>query len=269
MYAFDYHRPGTLAEVEAMLAGDADAKLVAGGHTLLPTMKARLASPSALIDLGALDVLRGIRREGEAIRIGAMTRHADVAASDLIRAVMPALSTLAQHIGDPSVRNRGTIGGSVANNDPAADYPAAVLALGATVSTTRREIVAEEFFTGLYETALEEGEVLTAVTFPIASKAAYVKFLNPASRYALVGAFAALVDGEPRVAITGAGAGGVFRFTAMEEALRERFHPDAVSGLVADPAEMMSDMHADADYRAHLVGVIARRAVAAAVGVPV
>lgn len=264
MYAFDYHKPTSVRQAVAMLAKAEDAKLLAGGHTLIPTMKQRLAAPANLIDLGAIDDLKGIERKGRSVVIGAMTTHAAVATSEVVREAIPGLAEMAEMIGDPAVRARGTIGGSVANNDPAADYPAACLALGATITTNKRKIEADEFFTGMFDTALEEGEIITKVSFPVPAKAAYAKFRNPASRYALAGVFVAKRGSEVRVAVTGAGANGVFRWTAAEEALKERFKAKSLEGMKADPSMMNSDIHADAEYRAHLVGVMARRAVEAA-----
>jgi carbon-monoxide dehydrogenase medium subunit len=264
MYAFAYHRPQSLADAASLLSSAAEAKLLAGGHTLIPTMKQRLAAPKTIIDLSAIGELRGITRKGDALLIGAMTRHDEVATSADVRALLPGLCRVAEVIGDPHVRNRGTIGGSLANNDPAADYPAAVLALAATIATNRREIKADDFFTGLFSTALADGEIITRVAFPAAGKFAYVKFPNPASRYALVGVAVAQRGSEVRVAVTGAGANGVFRHRAMEAALAGGWSAQALAGIAADPADMMSDMHGDGAYRAHLVGVLARRAVAAA-----
>ncbi|WP_128563652.1 FAD binding domain-containing protein [Methylobacterium crusticola] len=261
MYAFAYHHPTSLKEAAGLLAKDADAKIVAGGHTLLPTMKQRLAAPGSLVDLARVPDLAGIERTPRAVTIGAMATHAMVADSAEIREAIPALTELAALIGDPAVRHRGTIGGSVANNDPAADYPAACLALGATIGTNKRKIAAEDYFTGLFETALEEGEIVTSVSFPIPHKAAYEKFRNPASRYALVGVFVAKRPSDIRVTVTGAGSNGVFRWTEAEEALAKRFSPKSLDGLSASPANLNSDLHADAAYRAHLIGVMARRAV--------
>jgi len=261
MYAFEYHRPTSVTEA-ASLAGQAeDAKFLAGGHTLLPTMKMRLAAPANLIDLGQITELHGIERSADRLGIGAMTRHAEVANSDEVRAAIPALAELAELIGDPHVRNRGTIGGSVANNDPSADYPAACLALNATIVTDKRQIAADDFFQGIFTTALDEGEIITKILFPIPSQAAYAKFRHPASRYALVGVFVARHANGVRVAVTGAGSNGVFRVPEMEEALSRNFAPEALDGLSVSPDEMNSDIHADAAYRAHLVGVMARRAV--------
>jgi carbon-monoxide dehydrogenase medium subunit len=263
MYAFDYSRPNQISGAVADLAKD-DAKALAGGMTLIPTMKQRLASPTALVDLGAISELSGIRREGDAIVIGAMTRHADVATSDVVKSAIPALATLAGWIGDPAVRHRGTIGGSLANNDPASDYPAAALALNATVVTDKREISADDYFKGLFETALEAGELITAVRFPIPEKAGYNKFRNPASRYALVGVFVAKSADGVRVVVTGAGANGVFRADDFESALGKNFSAAALDGLTVSADDLSSDIHASAEYRAHLIGVIAKRAVEAA-----
>ncbi len=263
MYAFEYHRPTTLSGALADLAKQ-EAKALAGGMTLLPTMKQRLASPSDLVELKDIPELSGIAREGDAVAIGAMTRHAEVARSSVVKGAIPALAALAGGIGDPHVRNRGTIGGSLANNDPAADYPAAALALGATIVTNKRRIAADDFFKGLFETALEPGELITSVRFPMPQKAAYRKFANPASRYALVGVFVAKSAGGVRVAVTGAGENGVFRVSAMEAALNANFSPAALAGVAVPANGLNSDIHADADYRAHLIGVMARRAVEAA-----
>ncbi|HZZ61587.1 MAG TPA: xanthine dehydrogenase family protein subunit M [Roseiarcus sp.] len=263
MYAFEYHRPNTLSGALADLE-KADAKALAGGMTLIPTMKQRLANPSIIIDLKSVPELSGLSREGDNLVIGAMTRHAEVARSPVVQAAIPALAALARGIGDPHVRNRGTIGGSLANDDPAADYPAAVLALGATVVSSKRRIPADDFFKGLFETALESGELITQVSFPIPAKAAYMKFANPASRYALVGVFVAKTAGGVRVAVTGAGENGVFRASALEAALNANFSASALDGVSIPANGLNSDIHADADYRAHLIGVMARRAVAAA-----
>ncbi|BAQ45214.1 FAD binding domain-containing protein [Methylobacterium aquaticum] len=260
MYAFAYHQPTSLKDAVSLLAGE-DAKLVAGGHTLIPTMKQRLAAPGTLIDLGKVPDLVGIERSPRSITIGAMTTHGAVADSADVKEAIPALAELAALIGDPAVRHRGTIGGSVANNDPAADYPAACLALGATISTNKRKLSSEEFFTGLFETALEEGEIVTGVSFPIPHKAAYEKFRNPASRYALVGVFVAKRPSDIRVTVTGSGSNGVFRWTEAEEALGKRFAAKSLEGMSPSASGLNSDIHADADYRAHLIGVMARRAV--------
>src|ERR1700733_5836393 len=231
MYNFTYHRASGLRQATNMLGKFEEAKLLAGGQTLLPTMKLRLASPSHIIDLNKIEGISDIEMKGRNIVIGALARHADVANSPVVRERIPALATLAGHIGDPAVRHRGTIGGSVANNDPNADYPAACLALGATITTTKRKIVADEFFKGLFETALEPDEIVTKVSFPIPKKAAYQKFRNPASRFALVGVFVAKRPSEVRVAVTGAGASGVFRVSEFEAALKKRFSPKSLEGL--------------------------------------
>jgi carbon-monoxide dehydrogenase medium subunit len=267
MYAFEVHRPTTLRQVANLLAKNPEAKLLAGGHSLVPVMKMRLASPSALIDLSRVDGLSGIEVGTRTVTIGAMTRHCDVARSPELHQVMPALASVPDSIGDPHVRNRGTIGGSIANNDPNADYPAACLGLGATIITNRRRIAADDYFQGMFDTALEADEIITKVSFPIAKKAGYEKFKHPASGFALVGVFAARCSAEVRVAVTGAGAGGVFRATVLEEALRKRFSPKALEGVTVSPDLMNSDIHAGKEYRAHLVGVMARRAVAKAVAV--
>ena len=267
MYGFDYHRPGSVDAALGLIAEHEDAKLLAGGQTLIPTMKLRLASPSALIDLNAIPELAGIEVGPDRVSIGAMTRHAAVATSAEVKQAIPALAELASLIGDPAVRHMGTIGGSIANNDPAADYPAACLALGATIRTNRREIPADDFFTGMFETALEPDEIVTRVDFPVPRRAAYEKFRNPASRYALVGVFVAERGGEVRVAVTGAGP-SVFRVPAMEAALKSRFAPEALEGISVPAEGLNSDIHASAPYRAHLVTVMARRAVAAAAARP-
>jgi aerobic carbon-monoxide dehydrogenase medium subunit len=262
MYNFNYHKPQSLADAAKLGAGD-EAKFLAGGMTLIPTLKQRLAKPSDLVDLAKISELKGIKRDGNAIVIGAMTRHADVASADVVKSAIPALAQLAGGIGDPQVRNRGTIGGSLANNDPAADYPAAVLGLNATVITNKRRIAADDFFKGMFETALAQDEIITAVSFPMAEKAGYSKFPNPASRYAIVGVFVARSGGQVRVAVTGAGP-SVFRQKEMETALSRSFTPDAVANVKQSASGLNSDIHASAEYRAHLVTVMAKRAVAAA-----
>ncbi|MBV8105275.1 MAG: xanthine dehydrogenase family protein subunit M [Hyphomicrobiales bacterium] len=263
MYAFEYHRPHTLTGAIADLEKQ-DAKALAGGMTILPTMKQRLAAPSALVELKDVPELKGLSRDGDNLVVGAMTRHAEVASSPVVKSAIPALATLAAGIGDAHVRNRGTIGGSLANNDPAADYPAAALALGATIVTSKRRIAAEDFFKGLFETALEPGELITQVSFPVPQKAAYMKFANPASRYALVGVFVAKTAGGVRVAVTGAGESGVFRSQPLEAALNANFAAAAADGVSVPASGLNTDIHADADYRAHLIKVMAKRAVAAA-----
>lgn len=262
MYEFNYQRATDVADAASKLQAADDGKLVAGGMTLLPTLKLRLAQPSDLIDLGGIDALAGIAQEGNAIVIGAMTTHASVASSQLVRAHIPALAELADGIGDAQVRNRGTMGGSIANADPAADYPAAVVGLGATVITNQREIAADDFFTEMFETALAEDEIVTAVRFPVPRKAAYQKFPNPASRYAIVGVMVAQTDAGCRVAVTGAGP-CVFRSQPMEAALESNFAADSVADIQVSAANLNEDMHATAEYRAHLVTVMAKRAVAA------
>jgi carbon-monoxide dehydrogenase medium subunit len=266
MYAFTLHRPSSVRQAANLLAKSEDAKLLAGGQTLIPTMKQRLASPTSLIDLSLIEGLSGIELRGRSIVIGAMTRHADVADSPVVQENLPALAELAGEIGDPHVRNMGTIGGSLANNDPNADYPAAALGLGATIVTNKRRVAADEFFTGMFETALGADEIITKVMFPLPKKAAYVKFANPASRYALVGVLVSKRGREIRVAVTGAGANGVFRVTAFEEALQRRFGPKSLDGLSVPATGLNSDIHGSAEYRAHLIVVLARRAVAAAAG---
>lgn len=266
MYAFKYHRPASLRKAVSLLGKHEDAKLLAGGHTLLPTMKNRLASPGHIVDLGGLSELAGVTKKGRNIVIGAMTRHADVASNADVIATLPGLAALAGNIGDPHVRNRGTIGGSVANNDPAADYPAACLALGATIHTNTRKIPADEFFAGLFTTALEEGEVITKISFPTGGKFSYAKFPNPASRYALVGVAVSKRGADVRVAVTGAGEDGVFRWEAAEQALGARFGVKSLDGMTHAAKGLNGDIHASAEYRGHLIGVMARRAVAAATG---
>jgi len=263
MYNFNYHSPASLADASKALQTAAEGKLVAGGMTLIPTLKQRLAKPSDLIDLAKIGELKGIKKDGNTVVIGAMTKHAEVATSDVVKSAIPGLAALAEHIGDPAVRNRGTIGGSIANNDPAADYPAAVVALGATVITNKRKIAADDFFKGMFETALDPGEIITAVQFPIPEKAAYMKFPNPASRYAIVGVFVAKTGSGARVAVTGAGP-CVFRQKDMEAALGKSFAPDAVANIRVSPSGLNGDIHASPEYRAHLVTVMAKRAVAAA-----
>lgn len=263
MYNFSYHRAVSLADAEAALSNASDGTVMAGGQTLLPTLKQRLANPSDVIDISGIADLSGISVDGGTVTIGAMTRHAEVANSTEVRNAIPALASLADGIGDPQVRNCGTIGGSVANNDPAADYPAAVLGLGGTVNTNKRSIAADDFFTGMFDTALEDGEIITSVSFPVADKAAYAKFPNPASRYAMVGVFVAQTGGAVRVAVTGAGA-GVFRQSDMEAALGGNFSAGALDGIAQSADGLNSDIHGSAEYRAHLVGVMAKRAVAAA-----
>jgi carbon-monoxide dehydrogenase medium subunit len=262
MYDFAYHKPGSVADAVKLLA-DPDAKAISGGHTLLPALKHRLNRPTALVDLSGIAEMRGIKRVGNAIVIGALTRHVEVATSAEVKAAIPALAYMASHIGDVQVRNRGTIGGSVSNNDPAADYPGAVLGLGATVHTSSRRIAADDFFQGMFTTALEPGEILTAVEFPIVDKAGYAKMKNPASRYVMAGVFVSKAGGAVRVAVNGAGP-CVFRQGAMEAALAATWSPDALAGIEQSAADLNSDIHGSAEYRAHLVTVMAKRAVIAA-----
>lgn len=260
MYNFAYHQAASLADAEAALKAAADGKLLAGGQTLLPTLKQRLAQPSDVIDIGRIAELNGITGGGSAVTIGATTPHAAVAASSEVKGAIPALAHLASVIGDPQVRNIGTLGGSIANADPAADYPAAVVGLGATVTTNRREIAADDFFKGLFETALADDEIIKSVTFPVPEAAGYAKFPQPASRYALVGVFVAKTSGGVRVAVTGAGP-SVFRVNAMEQALRGNFTASALDGISVPADGLNSDIHGSAEYRAHLVTVMAKRAV--------
>jgi carbon-monoxide dehydrogenase medium subunit len=264
MYDFKYHRPGTVRQAANLLVKNEDAKLIAGGHTLVPVMKQRLAAPPHLVDLSHIEGLNGIEMKGRNLVIGATATHAEVATSAIVGEAIPALAQLAGLIGDPAVRHKGTIGGSLANNDPTADYPAAVLALGATIVTNKRRLKPEEYFQGLFTTALEPDEIITRVMFPLPKKAAYQKFRNQASRYALVGVFVARRPSDVRVAVTGAGGDGVFRVTEFEEALKKRFSPKSLDGLTVSADGLNSDIHGSAEYRAHLIGVLARRAVEAA-----
>ncbi len=260
MYNFIYHKPATLdAALENFAAAD-DGQFMAGGQTMIPVLKQRLAMPSDVIDLGKVDGLTGIEHTAGTLTIGAMTPHADVASSETVQSAIPALAALAGRIGDPHVRNRGTIGGSIANNDPAADYPAALLGLGATVKTSKREIAADDFFVDLFETALDDGEVITHVSFPVPDAAAYEKLENPASRFALVGVMVARTGNDVRVAVTGAGP-CVFRAAEMEQALTADFSPGALDGIAVAADDLNTDIHASAEYRAHLIGVLARRCV--------
>lgn len=263
MYETRYIRAQSLDEARAQFAAHEDAAYLSGGHTLLPTMKNRLAAPRALIDVRAIPELRGIEIGTDALAIGAATQHAEVAASDAVQRAIPALAGLAGSIGDVQVRHMGTIGGSLANNDPAADYPAAALGLGATIQTDRREIVADAFFKGLFETALAPGEIILRIAFAAPAAAGYAKLRNPASRYAIAASFVARApDGAVRVAVTGAGQDGVFRWRAAEERLTESFAPEAIKTLSPDPRTMLSDTHASAPYRAHLVSSLTARAAA-------
>ena len=262
MSPFTYHRPTSVAQAVALLAAHVDAKVLAGGQSLLPTLRLRLAAPTDLVDLRHIDELRGIHVSRNEIRVGAMTCHCEVAASPEVRRLIPALAALAAGIGDRQVRNLGTIGGSLANNDPAACYPAALLALDATVHTSRRRVPADEFLHGLYETCLAADELITAVSFPVPKRAAYIKFRQPASRFALAGVFVAETGGLSRVAVTGAGLRGAFRVPEMEAALLRSFSVEALARCRVDPVALASDLHASAAYRAHLIVVMARRAVA-------
>lgn len=263
MYPFTYHRPSSVADAAALLARSEDGRLLAGGMSLIPTLRFRLARASDLIDLNGIDSLAGIERRGGALRIGAMTRHAAVAVSPAVAEAIPALAALAESIGDVQVRNRGTIGGSICFADPAADYPAGLLGLGATVNTDRRAIAADDFFTGLYETALAEGELVVSVDFPIPGKAGWAKFGNQASRFAVAAVMVSCTGGAVRVAVAGAKA-CVFRVPEMEAALVADFAAEALEGVALPACGLNEDLHADAAYRAHLVGAMACRAVRAA-----
>ena len=265
MYETIYHRPSSVDEAAALFAKGSDAKYLAGGHTLLPVMKQRLASPSDVIDLGKIKDLIGVEVSGDTVTIKAATTHCDVAESGPAQTAIPALAHLASLIGDPAVRHRGTIGGSIANNDPAADYPAAVLALGAIVKTNKRSISADDFFKGLFTTALDDGEIITAVSFPVQAKAGYAKFNHPASRFALTGVFVAKTPGgDVRVAATGASQNGVMRISAIEAALKANWSASAIDGVKISAGGLMSDIHGTSDYRANLIKVMAQRAVTAA-----
>ena len=258
MYAFTFERPSATADAAKLAA--AGAKVLAGGQTLLASMKLRLADPGQLVDLGGIAELAGVKMEGNNVVIGAMTRHAGVATNADVLKAIPALADLAAHIGDRQVRAMGTMGGSVANNDPAACYPSAVLGLGATVHTTKRRIAADDFFQGMFTTALEDGELITAISFPVPKKAAYIKFKQPASRFALIGVFVAQTDSGVRVAITGGG-NGVFRHKGLEDALTKSFTAEAAAGVKIDAGELSADLHASAAYRANLISVVTQRAV--------
>jgi carbon-monoxide dehydrogenase medium subunit len=260
MQAFQYQLPASVADA-VKAAADPEAKILAGGQSLLPSMKLGLAAPGALVDLGAIAELRAISVQGDKVTIGAMATHASVAASAEVRKAIPALAALADTIGDRQVRNRGTIGGSLANNDPAACYPAAVLGLGATIQTDRRTIAADDFFTGLYQTALKEGEVITAVSFPVPKRAGWQKFKQPASRFSIVGVFVSQGPGGVRVAVTGAGP-CVFRVKELEDKLAANWSPQACEGVKVDPSGLNSDLHGSPEYRAALIPVLAARAVA-------
>jgi len=265
MYEFTYTKASSLEDAKKAFAAAEEGKYMSGGMTLLPTLKQRLARPSDVIDLADVPDMAGIEVTGDTVTIKAMTRHAAVAASPEVKKAIPALAKLAGGIGDPMVRNRGTIGGSLANSDPAADYPAAVVGLGATIHTDKRTIAADDFFKDLFETALEDGELITAVSFPIPDKAGYMKFPNPASRYCIVGVMVSQKGGNVRVGVTGAGP-CAFRVKEMEDALAANFSPDSVANISIPDSNLNSDIHASAEYRAHLVTVMAKRAVAEANG---
>ena len=263
MYDFNYTKPSSIPEAVKALGADMDAKALAGGQTFIPVLKQRLNKPSVIVDLSALG-LKGIAADDKTVTIGAMSTHHQIESSPDVQRLVPGLAKMASLIGDTQVRHRGTMGGSLANNDPSACYPAAVLALGATIHTDHRSIAADDFFQGMFTTALEPGELITAIEFPVAEKSNYEKFRNPASRYAMVGVFVAKTAAGVRVAITGAGQNGVFRHAAMEEALSKDFSPDAITGITTPADGLNGDIHASPEYRAHLIGVMARRAVAAA-----
>ncbi|GAA0579501.1 xanthine dehydrogenase family protein subunit M [Craurococcus roseus] len=264
MYDFAYHKPTSIADAVKLLSADEDARPISGGQSLLPALKHRLNRPSSLVDLSGIAELKGVKRDGDTIRVGALTKHIEVQNSPEIKSAIPALSHMASILGDIQVRNRGTMGGSVANNDPAADYPSAVLGLGATVVTDKRRIAADDFFQGMFTTALEPGELLVAIEFPVPEKAGYAKMRNPASRYVMAGVFVAKTKGgEVRVAVNGAGP-GVFRQAEMERALTANWAPDAVANIKQPSEGLNSDIHGSAEYRAHLVTVMAKRAVAEA-----
>jgi carbon-monoxide dehydrogenase medium subunit len=263
MHHTHYHRPATIAEAVKLLGEHPEDKVLAGGQSTLPSMKLGLLAPEGFIDLSGIGELQGIRVEGASVRIGAMTTHAAVAASKDVRAMIPALAQLAGGIGDRAVRNRGTLGGSLAHSDPAACYPAGVLGLGATIHTNSGQIAADDYFKGLYETALKPGELITAVSFPKPQSAAWMKFRQPASRFSIVGVFVARTSGGVRVAVTGAGA-CAFRVKALEDRLNAKFAPEACDGVTISADGLNSDLHGSAEYRAHLIGVLTKRAVAAA-----
>lgn len=261
MYEFNYHQPGNLEEAQRLFHDSHDAAYLAGGHTLLPTMKNRLAAPSDLIDLRTIPDLRGISCNEDRLIIGAAETHYDVSSSAVVLKAIPALAALVGSIGDVQVRHCGTIGGSLANNDPAADYPSAVLGLGAEIFTSKRCFSADTFFDGLYATALEEGEIILRISFPVPGTASYAKIRNPASRYPIAATFVSQTEGRFRVAVTGAGNDGVFRWTDAEDVLNNGGGPDSLIDLYPDEDLMLDDLHAGQDYRAHLVGVLTRRAV--------
>lgn len=264
MYAFNFERPATVKDAVALLAKNGEAKLLAGGHSLIPVLKLRLANPGMLIDLSKIAELRGVKVAGDTVTIGATTTHQDVSNSKELLAAMPALAAVPASIGDPHVRQAGTIGGSVANNDPNADYPAAVLGLGATIVTSKRKIEADKFFKGMFDTALESDEIITEISFPVTKTANYQKFKHPASGFALVGVFVSKGKSGVRVAVTGAGSNGVFRVKSFEDALTKDFSAKAIESIKVPQDGLNTDIHAGADYRAHLIGVLAKRAVMAA-----
>jgi aerobic carbon-monoxide dehydrogenase medium subunit len=263
MHQFEYHRPSSLKEALALGSQKSEGKFLAGGQSLVQAMKLRLSSPTDLIDIAAIGDLKALSADASSVTVGAMVRHADVAGSSAVQKAIPALAQLAGMIGDRQVRHMGTIGGSLANSDPAADYPAAVLGLGATITTNKRKIDGDKFFKGLFETALEPGEIITQVSFPAPKRAAYMKFKNPASRFAMVGVFVADFGGNVRVGVTGAGP-YAFRQTEMEKALAQKFAPEAVASIKVKPDGLNNDLHASPEYRAHLITVMAKRAVEAA-----
>lgn len=262
MYETKYHKASSVAEAVSLMGSADDGKFLSGGQTLLPTMKARLAAPTDLIDVSGIAEMNGVSVSGNTVTIGAATTHAQVAGDAALQKACGSVACMAAGIGDPAVRHLGTIGGSIANNDPAADYPAALLALGATIKTSARELSAADFFVGLFETALKDDEVIVSVSFEAPSKSGYAKFPSPASRYAMVGVFAAQTSGDARVAVTGAGDDGVYRQSDMETALDGNWNADALSGVSVSANGLLSDMHGDATYRANLVKVMAGRAVA-------
>ena len=265
MYETTYHRPSSVDEAASLFAKGSESKYLAGGHTLIPVMKQRLASPSDVIDLGKIKELIGIEASGDTLTIKAATTYFDIMQSADVKKSIPSIAYLTSVLGDPAVRHRGTIGGSIANNDPAADYPAAVLALGATIKTNKRSISADDYFKGLFSTALDDGEIITAVSFPVQAKAGYAKFPHPASRFALTGVFVAKTPaGDVRVAATGASQGGVMRVPAIEAALKANWSAGALDGVTISADGLMSDIHGSSDYRANLIKVMAQRAVTAA-----
>jgi len=265
MYETNYHRASSVDDAVALFGKGTEAKFLAGGQTLLPVMKQRLAAPSDVIDVAKIKDMIGIEVSGDTVTIKAATTHYDVAQSEAVRKAIPALANLASMIGDPAVRHRGTIGGSLANNDPAADYPAAVLALAATIKTNKRAIAAADFFKGLFATALEDGEIITAVAFPVPAKAGYAKMRHPASRFALTGVFVAKTKaGDVSVAATGASQSGVMRVPAIEQALKANWSPSALDSVTISANGLLADIHGSADYRANLVKVMGQRAVTAA-----